>query len=313
VNILENFPHELPAAAGLPFVTVGVFDGLHVGHQQLLATLLEVAAGRPAVVVTFDPHPRAVLGPPKRHRLLSPLPERLQLLGRWPLAAVAVLRFDQSIARRSYVDFVRGALVEGLGMRHLVLGASMALGHRRQGTSERLAELGAELGYQLTLVPGLTVDGEIVSSTRVRHRLDAGDVEAARRLLGRPYDLTGTVVRGVGRGRALGIPTANLDIPVDKLAPAHGVYAVAAEVGGQRRAGALNIGVVPTFVATGERSIEVHVLDFEGDLYGTRLRVEFLARLRDERRFAGPEALRAQVLADLEAARRAFSASPGGA
>jgi riboflavin kinase/FMN adenylyltransferase len=307
VKVLANFPHELPRAAVYPVVAVGVFDGLHLGHQRILTTLLEVAAGQPAAVVTFDPHPRAVLGPPKRHRLLSPIAERLHLLARWPLAATAILRFDQSIARQSYADFVRTALVDGLGMRHLVLGWNMALGHRREGTSARLAELGGMLGYEMTQVPAVVVGGEVVSSTLVRHRLDAGDVEAARRFLGRPYDLAGTVVRGVGRGRALGIPTANLEVSADKLLPANGVYAVAAEVEGRALAGALNIGVVPTFQDTGARSVEVHLLDFDGDLYGTRLRLQLLQRLREERRFAGPEALREQIQADLAAARRAFS------
>jgi len=306
VKVFPNFPHELPEERAYPVLTIGVFDGVHLGHQKIFSTALEVARGRPVAVVTFDPHPRAVLGPPKRGRLLSPIEERLHLLARWPFAAVAILRFDQEIAALSYADFVQGALVEGLGARHLVLGYNVRLGHAREGTSQRLAELGRKVGYDLTLVPAVEVDGQVVSSTLVRHRLDAGEAEAAARFLGRPYDVTGTVVRGTGRGRMLGIPTANLEVAGDKLLPANGVYAVHAEVGGARYAGALNIGVVPTFQAEGPRTVEVHLLDYAGDLYGERLRLEIGPRLRDERRFPGPEALLEQVRRDLAAVRGAL-------
>jgi riboflavin kinase/FMN adenylyltransferase len=310
LKVFANFPHEPPPAPDFPVVTLGVFDGLHRGHQQILTTAFEVAAGRPVALVTFDPHPRAVLGPPKRHRLLSPIAERLQLLQRWPLAAVAILRFDREIAGWSYVDFVQTALLRGLGARHLVLGYNVTVGHAREGTGERLAALGTELGYELTLVAAVRVEGQVVSSTLIRHRLDAGDVEAAARFLGRPYDVSGTVVRGAGRGRALGIPTANLEVAGDKLLPANGVYAVAAEVGGRVHAGALNIGVVPTFQDSGERSVEVHLLDFDGDLYGSRVRLELLRRLREERRFPSPAAFQAQLQLDLQAARGAFESRP---
>jgi riboflavin kinase/FMN adenylyltransferase len=306
VRVFHDFPRDKPAAPEYPVVTIGVFDGLHRGHQRILEAALEVAAGRPVAVVTFDPHPRAVVGPPKHHRLLSTVAERLELFSNWPLAAVAVLRFDREIAATNYRDFVRGALVEALGARALVLGYSVRLGHERQGTPERLVELGRELGYEVVLVPAVEVDGEVASSTRVRRLLDAGEVERAAAVLGRPYSVRGTVVRGEGRGRQLGIPTANLEVPEDKLVPANGVYAVWARTATDRFAGALNIGVLPTFLDAGRRSIEVHLLGFEGDLYGTRLEVELVRRLREERRFAGPEALVRQVRADLAAARAAL-------
>jgi len=304
VKVYPDLPHRLPDSPQYPVVTIGVFDGLHRGHQKILDTALSVAAGRPVAVVTFDPHPRAVLGPAKRHRLLSPLPERLVLLGQWPVAAVGVLRFDQTIARQSYRDFVRQMLVEGLGARVLVLGYNVRLGHQREGTPERLAELGRELGFAIELVDAVQVAGEVVSSTSIRHRLDAGDVEGAAHLLGRPYDLQGTVVRGAGRGRTLGIPTANLDIPPEKLVPANGVYAVRTRLADRPIWGALNIGTVPTFQDEGRRSVEVHLLDWDGDLYGSRLRLELLQRLRDERRFPDAAALLAAVRADLDTVRR---------
>jgi riboflavin kinase/FMN adenylyltransferase len=303
LRIYSNFPHELPEEPRFPVVTVGVFDGVHLGHQKILSTALGVASGAPVAVVTFDPHPRAVLGPPKRARLLSTLDERLELLSGWPLAACVVLRFDQRIAGMSYVDFVREGLVQGLGARRLVLGYNVSLGRDRLGNRESLTALGRALGYELTCVPAVVVREEPVSSTRIRHLLDAGKVEAAAELLGRPYALDGTVIRGTGRGRVLGLPTANLLLPAEKLVPGNGVYAVSVQVDSTRHAGALNIGVAPTFDSQAGRSVEVHILDYTGDLYGARLRVELRGRLRDERRFAGPDELVAQVRRDLQAAR----------
>jgi riboflavin kinase/FMN adenylyltransferase len=308
---LRDFPRQLPERREFPVVAIGVFDGMHLGHQAILDAALSNAAGRAVCVVTFDPHPRAVLGPPKLHRLLSPLEERLQLLARWPIAATAVLRFDAEIARQTYRDFVRDALVGGLGATVLVLGYNVRLGHAREGTPERLAALGRELGFEIVLVPAVEVDGEPASSTRVRHLLDAGEVEAAARLLGRPYTLRGTVVRGAGRGHSLGVPTANLEVPEEKLVPGNGVYAARVRLGEALRPGALNIGVAPTFAALATRRIEVHLLDFDGDLYGTRLEVEVVRRLRDERRFAGVAELQSQLQADLDAVRAALGPQGG--
>jgi riboflavin kinase/FMN adenylyltransferase len=302
VKRFDNFPHQKPDG-DYPVVTLGVFDGLHLGHQQLLKIALERAAGRRLAVVTFDPHPRAVLGPPKRHRLLSPLAERLQLLERWPIAAVAVLRFDRELAAMQYDDFVREFLVGALHARHLVLGFNLHLGFERRGTPERVAALGEELGFEVTRVGAVEVDGEPVSSTRIRHLLDEGRVEDAWRLLGRPYDLSGPVIRGAGRGRTLGIPTANFTVPEDKLLPANGVYVVGARVGDRLLRGALNVGLVPTFGTGGGPSVEVHLLDFDGDLYGHRLQVHLLHRLRAERAFRDAGELVAQIRRDLDLAR----------
>lgn len=308
MKVFANFPHEAPPEPEYRVVTVGVFDGLHRGHQRILERAVEVADGLPLALVTFDPHPRSVLGPPKRARLLSPLPERLQLLARWPLAAAVVLRFDQSIARLSYREFVRDALVERLGARRLVLGYNVALGHERRGNRASLEALCAEIGCAVDFVEAEEHEGKPVSSTRIRHCMDEGDVEGAAAMLGRAYQLEGTVVRGSGRGRVLGIPTANLELHPEKLVPANGVYAVRVHVGPAHHMGALNVGVVPTFAGSGERCVEVHLLDYTGDLYGARLRVEVVARLRDERRFSDGEALVAQVRKDCRAARELLSA-----
>jgi riboflavin kinase/FMN adenylyltransferase len=310
VKVFANFPHELPERAAYAVATVGVFDGLHRGHQSILRAAVQAArdAAAALAVVTFDPHPRAVLGPPKRARMLSPLEERLELLQEWPVDAVAVLRFDQQVARLSYVDFVRRILVHGLGVQRLVLGYNVRFGRDREGTQERISSLGEQLGYGVLTVPPLEDGGEPISSTRIRHALDAGRVSEASRLLGRAYSLEGTVIRGSGRGRALGLPTANLALPPDKLVPADGVYAVRAQVGGQRVPGALNIGTAPTFESGGKRSVEVHLLDYTGDLYGSRLRLQCVERLREERKFPGADALLAQVRVDLAEARRRLSA-----
>jgi riboflavin kinase/FMN adenylyltransferase len=309
VKVYANFPHELPADATYPVVTLGVFDGVHVGHQKILATALEKAQGRPVAVVTFDPHPRAVLGPPKRARLLSPLAERLELLARWPIAAVPVLRFDQAIAATHYREFVQRWLVQGLGAEHLVLGWNMHVGHDREGDQQRLEELSRQLGFALTTVPAVEVGGEPVSSTRIRHLLDQGDVEAASTCLGRPYGLSGTVVRGTGRGRVMGTPTANLSVDPEKLVPANGVYAVWVRLGRQRYQGAMNLGVAPTLRDDQARLAEVHLLDYTGDLYGAVLQLEMIARIRDERRFDSADALVAQIRADVEAVRTRLGSS----
>ena len=311
MKVFANFPHEFPDRPCYPVVTVGVFDGVHCGHQHIFAAALAGSPPGGVAVVTFDPHPRAVLGPPKRARLLSPLDERLALFASYPLGAAAVLRFDQQLARMTYVDFVQRLLVERLGARRLVLGYNVSLGHERQGNMERLGALGRELGFAVTSVPAFEVDGAPVSSTRIRHLLDAGRVGAAARLLGRPYWLAGTVVRGSGRGREIGVPTANLQLGPEKLVPARGVYAARVRVDGRVHGGALNVGVAPTFVQAGAQSVEVHLLDFAGDLYGARLHVECIERLRDERKFETAAALVAQIHADIAAARRCLATIDG--
>jgi riboflavin kinase/FMN adenylyltransferase len=303
VKVLRDFPHVPAPEAAYPVLAIGVFDGVHRGHQRIFARLFEVAAGRPAAVVTFDPHPRAVLGPPKPSRLLSPLEERLALFAEWPFAAAIVLRFDRSIAALSYADFVGEALVRQLGCRHLVIGFDTRLGRDRAGTPERLIELGAQLGFSVERVAPVTVDGEVVSSTAIRHGLDAGDVETAARRLGRPYRIQGVVVQGAGRGRGLGVPTANLAVPADKLVPADGVYAGRARAAGGEWPAAINIGVAPTFAGAAGRTVEAHLLDFDATLYGEPIELDLLVRLRAEQRFPDVATLVAQIGADIAAVR----------
>jgi riboflavin kinase/FMN adenylyltransferase len=236
------------------------------------------------------------------------LGERLELLGRWPIAAVPILRFDQSIAATDYREFVQRWLLTGLGARHLVLGWNVRVGRDRQGDRQHLEELAQQLSFELTIVDAVEADGEPVSSTRIRHLLDRGDVEAAARYLARPYSLSGAVVRGSGRGRVMGTPTANLAVDPEKLIPANGVYAVWAHLGAHRYRGAMNIGVAPTIRHDAARLVEVHLLDYTGDLYGAQLQLDLVARIRDEQRFDGPEALVQQIQADIEASRRLLRA-----
>ena len=305
MKVYRDFPHAVPPRPEFPVVTVGVFDGVHRGHVRVIEAALAAAAGRQVALVTFDPHPRAVLGPPKQHRLLTPIEERLQHLGEWPLAAVVVLRFGTAVARQSYAAFVQEALVGALGAGHLVLGYNLHLGCGRQGTPERIAALGRQAGFEVQVVPPVELEGSPVSSTRIRHLLDAGEVAGARRLLGRAYELAGTVVPGHGRGgRVLDTPTVNLELPAEKLVPASGVYAARAHLGERSWAAAVNIGVAPTFGGTGEATVEAHLIDFAGDLYGQPLTLQLLERLRAEQRFPDAAALAAQIRHDLAQARR---------
>jgi riboflavin kinase/FMN adenylyltransferase len=308
MKVYLDFPHEVPADADYPVVTVGVFDGVHRGHTHVIETALRLAAGRAVALVTFDPHPRAVLGPLKRHRLLTPIAERLELLAAWPLAAVAVLRFDAAIARQSYVDFVQGSLVRALGARRLVLGYNLRLGFERQGSSERIAALGKEAGFEVQVVEPFDLGGQTVSSTRIRDLLDRGEVGEANQILGRAYELQGIVVPGRGRGRTLGIPTVNLALPEEKLVPATGVYAARVRMGERTFAAAVNIGSAPTFEAAATPTVEAHLIDFTGDLYGRPLGLQLVQRLRAEQRFPTPQALVAQIWRDISLAQRIVAA-----
>jgi riboflavin kinase/FMN adenylyltransferase len=283
-------------------VAVGTFDGVHRGHQALLNAMRREAEARGArvAVVTFDPPPRMVLRPDPAYQLLTSLDERVELLRRFGADEVVVQTFDMALAARSAEQFCRD-LVERVGMVTLVGGPDLALGHRRHGTPEELREIGGRLGFDVVLLDQLTVGGEPIRSGAIRRALRAGELAHANELLGHPATLAGTVVHGDHRGRTIGVPTANLDVPPERLVPAHGVYAVRAD----GKPGVMNVGTRPTVDGT-RRTIEVHLLDWEGDLYGRELRVELVERLRDEQRFASLDALVEQIGLDAQAARRAL-------
>jgi riboflavin kinase/FMN adenylyltransferase len=299
----------LPLGWRSPAVTVGNFDGVHRGHQALVAAVVARAreAGGLAVALTFDPHPANVLRPGQAPAALSTLAQKEEILVSLGVDRVAVLPFDASAATLSPEAFARDVLAGTLGARHVVVGESFRFGQRRAGDAPLLRALGDSLGFGVTAVPPVEEGGRPVSSSRVREALASGDVRAAAALLGRPYFVDATVVHGDGRGRTIGVPTANLQRENEVL-PARGVYAAQCRVGtGAPRPAVVNVGRRPTF-GSGRVTVEAHILDFEGDLYGARVRLEFQERLRDERRFDGVEALVAQVRDDV---RRARALLPG--
>ncbi len=293
-------------------VTVGTFDGVHRGHQALVRYLIERARARGgrSTVVSFDPHPRAVVRG-EHVPLLTPPAERADRLERLGLDRFILVPFTEAFSQLSAEAYVRRLLVEAVGLQEIVVGHDHRFGRARAGDHALLERMGRELGFSVDVVSAQHVEGYgVVSSTAVRAALAAGAVRRAAELLGWRYRLDGTVVEGERRGRLLGFPTANLALgDTRKMVPARGVYAVRAHVpdrtwptgdtwaGGTWAGGMMNIGVRPTFGGA-EQRLEVHVLDFEGDLYGRRLHVEFVQRLRAEQRFDGPEALAEQLSED---------------
>lgn len=289
-------------------VTVGTFDGVHVGHQAILGYLLERAHARggPGVAVTFDPHPREVVHG-EAVPLLTTIDERAARFEALGLDRFIVIPFTKEFSRLRGEAFVEEVLVARIGLREIVIGYDHAFGRGREGDSRLLERLGAQHDFTVDVIPPRIVEQHVVSSTEIRHALvDLGDVGQAERLLGYPYSLVATVVQGDGRGRTIGFPTANLDPQHPrKIVPRNGVYAVRAGEPGGREAwgGMMNIGVRPTFGGE-ERRLEVHLFDFDGDLYGKALRVEFVERIREERRFDGVAALLEQLSEDQSRCRR---------
>jgi riboflavin kinase/FMN adenylyltransferase len=300
------------AALALPpsHVSMGSFDGVHLGHARLIESMVGSARAEaaPAVVVTFFPHPSVVLRGRQPALYITTAEEKADLLHRHGVDHVIALHFDQDLAAVTASDFLQRMLID-LRMRHLFIGEDFALGHGREGNRHFLEQHGRVEGFQVHVVSPLLIDGEVVSSTRVREALRSGDVARARRYLGRPFVIPGKVMRGAGRGRRLGIPTANLDVWEERAYPGGGVYACWAEVAGKRWQAVTNIGFRPTFEeVTPKPIIEAHLLDFEGDVYEQEMRLVFIERLRDERRFTGPDALREQIARDISRARARLAA-----
>jgi riboflavin kinase/FMN adenylyltransferase len=302
-------PHPGPAS-----VAVGNFDGVHRGHQALVAAAVSRsrATGGSAVVLTFDPHPARVLRPQAAPAALTTLAQKEELVAALGIDRLVVVPFDARLAALSAEVFAREVLQQALGARHVVVGESFRFGRGREGDPRRLEALGASLGFAVEVVPPLVEGGLPISSSRVREALERGDVGEARKLLGRDYFVDGEVVRGDGRGRTIGVPTANL-APEEQILPTHGVYAARCRPGaGAWHAAAVNVGERPTF-GGGRVRLEAHLVDFEGDLYGARLRVAFHERLRGEQRFESTDALVAQIRRDIEAARARLPPPGGGA
>jgi riboflavin kinase/FMN adenylyltransferase len=288
-------------------VTLGKFDGVHRGHQHLIARLVQRAQeeGLASVVVVLHPHPAVVLQPGTPITYLCTLEERLRRLQALGPERVGVLTFTHDVASLSAREFV-ALLRQTLDMRLMVMGPDTALGKAREGDVQTLASLGREMGFQVEVVPILEEGGQKVGSSAVRQALARGDMERVAHLLGRPYVLQGPVVRGDGRGRELGFPTANIAVPADLALPPYGIYVTRAYVGEVGLPACTSIGIRPTFAGR-EMVVETYILDFDGDLYGKELRIELLHRLRDEEKFPTVEALVEAMHRDILQAREYFA------
>jgi riboflavin kinase / FMN adenylyltransferase len=298
----------LESSARGAVLTIGTFDGVHLGHRALIARTLAAARelDADATVVTWDRHPLMTLRPDAAPRLLTTPERKLELLEDTGVDAVAILPFTEELSHLSPQEFVEHVIVEGLAARAVFVGEGWRFGHQRAGDVDLLTQLGAEHGFRAEPVDLAAGDGDAVSSTRIREAIAAGHLNVAHRLLGRPFDTDGVVVGGDKRGAGLGFPTANIDTDPHMAYPSRGVYAGRARAGESWFAAAINVGVNPTFGGDPEVTpvrVEAFLLDFEGDLYGETLRVEFHQRLRDEMRFASAEALVAQMHQDVEATR----------
>ena len=294
-------------------LTVGTFDGVHLGHQAVLREIADRAAasGGRSVLVTFEPHPLEVVNPPAAPQLLTTAEEKRAVLAGTPVDHVAFLPFTAALAELPPERFVREELERRFGLAELVIGYDHGFGRGRAGGVELLRRIGREDGFAVDVVPAVELDGRPVSSTAIRRAVAGGDLAAARRGLGRWYAVTGPVVEGAGRGRGLGVRTVNLAPPPPrKLLPPEGVYAARVAWRAERRGAMLNLGPRPTF-GEAERKLEAHLFDFDGDLVGETITVEFVRRLRDVMRFATPDALKAQLQRDRQDAQRALTESEG--
>lgn len=282
-------------------VTIGTFDGVHIGHQKIIARLKEVATqhGGETVLITLYPHPRMVLFPDDNDlQLLSTQDEKTDLLSKYGIDHLVVIPFSKEFARLTSLEFVRDILVDKIGVKSLVIGYDHHFGRNREGSIEQLRELAPQFHFEVEEIPAQDIDHVNVSSTKIREALLNGEVETAKQYLGHAYSLQGTVVEGNKLGRTIGYPTANIEIgDKHKLIPADGVYAVHVLVGDERFGGMLNIGYRPT-VDGKKRTTEVNIFDFERDLYGQQLKIEFEARLRNEQKFNGLDALKEQLAQD---------------
>jgi riboflavin kinase / FMN adenylyltransferase len=288
-------------------LTLGVFDGLHLGHQLIVRTVAERARAVGAVptVITFDPHPRAVLHPESAPPLLQTLDQKVEGFGVLGIEQTIVIRFTKEFSEIRAQDFLRDIVEDRLQAKEVYLGRGFAFGHNREGNIELLRRVSGELGFFADEVPEVRLHGQRVSSSKIRELLAQGRVNLARRMLGRPYGVEGRVERGVERGHQLGFPTANVH-PQNRVIPRNGVYVTGTLIEGQWRRSVTNVGIRPTFASDVEPSVETFVMNWAGDLYGDVVRVRFLYRLRDEKKFGSIEELRTQIEKDVSRAQNYF-------
>ncbi len=283
------------------FVTIGTFDGLHAGHKRIIEKLKEKAAltGGRSVVITFDPHPRTLFQGADPVKLLTSLDEKIELFGKTGIDVLWIIKFTREFASLTSEEFVKTHLVEKLGVKEIIIGHDHRFGKGRDGDEAKLKEIGAKYGFSVTPVEAVEVNGQTASSSKIRKALTEGELKLANAFLGRNYSLRGEVVVGEKRGRTLGFPTANVgNIAPGKLIPANGVYAVKVIIEGEEYNGVINIGRRPTFNTNDEIIPEVHILDFNSDIYGKKIEVVFVERLRGEIKFSSKEELIKQINED---------------
>lgn len=305
----HGFDDWLPPDGIRSAATLGNFDGVHLGHQVILSRVKAraAAANLRAMILTFDPVPKKVLSPETAPALIQTMEQRLRQLELAGMDEAIVIPFTREFASQAPEEFVKKYLVERLHIRFFAVGDNFTFGRQKQGTLELLRRMGRDLDFEAEGIPEVQYQGFRISSTLIRERVKAGAVADATRYLGHPFALIGTVVEGERVGSRMGIPTANLGVE-NELIPANGVYVCTALAGGNRIPAVTNIGVRPTFGGA-RLTVEAHLLDYSGDLYGSRMELEFLERLRPEKRFSGPDELKAQILRDIAAARPYFSAT----
>ena len=293
-------------------VTVGTFDGVHAGHHVLINRVVEKAKavnGR-SVIVTFDPHPREIINPGKDGiRLLTSLNERCELLAALGVDLMVVIPFDRDFSLLTSEEFIRDVIWKKIGVKEFIIGYDHQFGRNREGTIDTVMEVGRELGFGAHVVSKQEVEDRTVSSTVIRRALqDSGDVKLAANLLERPYMVHGTVIHGDKRGKSIGFPTANIRVDDHrKIIPDIGVYAVKIRVEGKMYGGMMNIGVRPTFEGDDSPTLEVHIFDFDRDIYGHQIQIRFIDRLRDEKKFSGIDELMKQLTLDMNAAKKLLS------
>lgn len=300
---------ELQPGSRKVCLAIGMFDGVHLGHQQVIRQAIADARQQEglSVVITFDRHPNAVVAPGRVPPLIYTLNQKLRVIEALGVSATWLIHFDEAFSQKPAENFI-GELVRDFGQIHSIcVGSSFTFGYKRGGNVPLLQKLGAQLGFVTHGLAALSLDGQVVSSTRIRDAIRSGHLDAATQMLGRGYSLAGKVVAGDQLGRKLGFPTANLDT-AGLVSPPTGVYAVHAQVLGRSYRGAANIGFRPTLTnPTPQFRVEVHVLDFDGDLYGQEMEVTFVEKIRDEQKFPSLDALKAQIHQDIIAARARFS------
>jgi riboflavin kinase/FMN adenylyltransferase len=311
MRVTRGMPHAATSPVAL---TIGNFDGVHLGHQAMLAELVRTARQRniPACVLTFEPHPREFFAPDQAPARLTSLREKVELLAVHHVERVHVCRFNYELAQVSAPDFIESVLVRGLGAQWVLVGDDFRFGARRSGNFATLARAASQLGFEVRAMQSVVLDGERVSSTAVRTALAQGDLTRAARLLGRPYSISGRVVRGDGLGHKLGFATANVQMKHNRP-PLTGIFAVEVSgIGDRALCGAASLGVRPTVKEQGRPVLEVHLLDFDGMLYGSHVRVDFLHKLREEEKYADLATLIRQIGRDVDNVRAYFDRRDAG-